>query len=985
MQAFDAWIASWIADGAAGWTFVDPAWLAFTGQSPEAARGFGWLEAVHPEDRATVEKDFVTAERARAPFARPLRLRRSDGAYRPALAAGTPRIEADGRYLGHLGSVREIDEGPKPPADETEALRRTLLDTLADGVFVAQDGRFTSANPALPTMLGYAPDEFEGLPFEKVIAPENLALWMARFEARVGEGPEPPQRDTLRILKKSGERVDVELSARRIRRLGRNAVLGVFRDVSERRKVDAALRESEERFRQVVESLPQLVWTSAPDGQCDYLGPQWVAYTGVAEEAQLGEGWLQHLHPDDRKRTLERWRATVARGEGFAIDFRLRRRDGIYRWFHTLAAPLKDDAGRIVKWFGSNTDITEIKDAEDALRESEARFASFMRHLPGLAWIKDAEGRYAYVNEAAAAAFQKPLEDICGKTDAQIFDQATAEAFRANDRRALAGETGFIAVETLQHRDGLLHHSLVSKFPMKDASGAVRGTGGVAIDITERRQIEETLEQQSRLIDLSFDPIFVWDWDSGIVTWNRGCEQLYGYTRAEALGRSSHELLHTRFPVPFEQYEAEVSRAGEWAGELAHFAKDGQEISVESRHQLIQTGGRKLILEANRDISERKRAETALRDASKRKDEFLATLAHELRNPLAPISYGVQLLKGMTAETGTPKGLSLLAIMERQVDHLVKLVDDLLEISRIDRGKIELRREPTDLACVVRMALDTSRPQIEKGRHRLVTRLGDEPLPIDGDPMRLSQAVTNLLHNAAKFTQSGGLIEVEAQKLGSNAVLRVRDNGRGIPADALPHVFDLFTQVGHDREAGGLGIGLALVRRLVELHGGAVEAFSPGLGGGSEFVVSLPLAAYATPALGPSKEKEAPPRPQGTRVVVIDDERDVADSLRLVLERLGAVVRVAYDGAEGARLVEAFAPQVVFLDLGMPDVDGFETARRIRAGAGRNVTLVALTGWGQASDRERTKAAGFDAHLTKPASIEALENALRARNPQPAT
>ncbi|MEK4033629.1 PAS domain S-box protein [Methylocystis sp. IM3] len=978
MRAFDAWIASWMAEGDAGWVFVDPAWLTFTGQSQEAALGFGWLEAIHPDDRAATAHEWRRAWATRAPFTLRLRLRRSDGAYRPALAVGTPRVETDGRCLGLIGSVREIDAAPDVSAD-SDAFCRTLLGAIADGVFIARDDRFIFANPRLPAILGYAPGEFEGLPFESVVAPEDLALWTTRFEARVAKGPEPPQHYPLQFIRKNGQRLDVELSTQRIRYEGRDAVLGVIRDVTEKRKADAALRESEERFKQVVESLPQMVWTCAPDGACDYLGPQWVAYTGIPEDAQLGDGWLQRLHPNDRRGAIEQWRAANARGEDFVLDFRIRRHDGVYRWFHTLAVPLKDDRGRIKKWFGTNTDITEIKDVEDALRESEARFASFMRHLPGLAWIKDAEGRYIYVNEAAEAAFQRPLEEIYSKTDHEIFDSATAEAFRYNDLRALASDTGVVAIETLAHGDGVLHHSLVSKFPMKDGSGAVRGTGGVAIDITERRQIEQSLEQQSRLIDLSFDPIFVWDWDGGIVTWNRGCEQLYGYSRAEALGQSSHKLLQTRFPVSLEHYEAQISLSGEWAGELRHIAKNGHEICVESRQQLIRTGERRLVLEANRDVSERKRAETALLDASRRKDEFLATLAHELRNPLAPISYGVQLLK-----TTADGNLRLLGMMERQVGQLVKLVDDLLEISRIDRGKIELRREPTDLAAIVRMALETSQLQIEKGRHRLVMRLGGEPLPIDGDPMRLSQAVTNLINNAAKFTQDGGLIEIEAQRRGQEGVLRVRDNGRGIPPDALPHVFDLFTQIDHNnRGAGGLGIGLALVRRLIELHGGTVEASSPGPGAGSEFVVTLPLAPREAAIAGRGPEKTAAqPNLHGLRVVVIDDERDVADSLRLMLESFGAAVRVAYDGAAGARLVETFLPQVALVDLGMQPVDGFETARRIRAGAaGGDVRLVALTGWGQASDRERTKEAGFDAHLTKPASVEALENALRVMKP----
>ncbi len=980
MESCEAWVASWMTDEAARWTFVDPAWLAYTGQDAGAAGGSGWFAAVDPEDREAAEAQFRAAHDARAAFSLTVRLRRADGARRAAFVSGHPRFGPDGAFLGHVGAVTDPGGGQARDDGEGEAgdRYRTLLEALSDGVFIAQDRRFVFANPALATMLGHAHSAFVGLPFAAVVAPEDLRLWTTRYEARVGDGPEPPRHYALRLLRADGRRLEAELSARRIRHKGRNAVLGVVRDVSERRAAEAALRDSEERFRQVVQSLPQLVWTCAPDGPCDYLSPQWLAFTGVPEAPQLGYGWLEQLHPDDRARTIEEWRVTSARGENFVVDFRVRRHDGVYRWFHTLAVPLRDGGGRILKWFGSNTDITEIKEVSDALRESERRFASFMRHLPGLAWIKDTAGRYVYVNAAAAAAFDKGADDVLGRTDEDIFDPATAAAFRQNDARAIASEAGFVTVETLRQNDGVLHQSLVSKFPIRDAAGAIRGTGGVALDITERQHIEETLEQQSRLIELSFEPIFMWDWERGIVSWNRGCEQLYGFLRAETVGRASRELLQTRFPVSRADYEKTLLSSGAWAGELTHVAKDGQEICVESRHRLIETGGRKLVLEANRDITERKRAEDALRDANRRKDEFLATLAHELRNPLSPIDYGVQLLKKAAGEAATPPDPALLAMMERQVVQLVKLVDDLLEISRIDRGKIELRKEQADIAAIVRSALETSRLQVEKGGHRLVTRLSDESLLVCGDPLRLAQALTNLINNAAKFTPPGGLIEVETGRRDADAVIRVRDNGQGIPADALPHVFDLFTQIGpRDDRRGGLGIGLALVRKLVALHGGKVEAFSAGPGKGSEFVVTLPLD-LRPPAPAPAPESAAPRPRLVARVAIVDDDRDAADSLRLLLERLGARVRVAYDGARGADLVEAFAPDVVFLDLGMPGVDGFDAARRIRRGAaGKQAFLVALTGWGQARDRAKTKDAGFDAHLTKPASIEALEAILR--------
>jgi PAS domain S-box-containing protein len=382
----------------------------------------------------------------------------------------------------------------------------------------------------------------------------------------------------------------------------------------------------------------------------------------------------------------------------------------------------------------------------------------------------------------------------------------------------------------------------------------------------------------------------------------------------------------------------------------------------------------------SRDITERKRAEDALKDADRRKDVFLATLAHELRNPLAPIRNAVQVLRHDAGRTLKGRDLALLSMIDRQAAHLVRLVDDLLEVSRITRGKIELRKERVDLSDVLRHAIETAQPSIARGGHAIAVDLPEGPLALDADPVRLAQVFTNLLNNAAKYTERGGEISVTAERRGAEAVVTVRDSGVGIPADMLPRVFDIFTQVDRTlgRAEGGLGIGLALVKSLLEMHGGAVEAQSEGLGRGSAFVVRLPVAPVQT---GEKVMIATSPAdvPAGRRVLVIDDDHDVADSLVMFLETFGVTVDVAYGGAPGIEALQSFRPELVFLDLGMPGMDGYETARRIRAlPEGRDVRLVALTGWGQEQIHDRARAAGFDAELTKPAGLEALQDALRS-------
>jgi signal transduction histidine kinase/ActR/RegA family two-component response regulator/transcriptional regulator with GAF, ATPase, and Fis domain len=378
---------------------------------------------------------------------------------------------------------------------------------------------------------------------------------------------------------------------------------------------------------------------------------------------------------------------------------------------------------------------------------------------------------------------------------------------------------------------------------------------------------------------------------------------------------------------------------------------------------------------------ERARAEAALKEADQRKDDFLATLAHELRNPLAPISNAVHLMRRPDGRRVTDR---LMGIVERQVQQIVRLVDDLLEISRITRGKIQLDRHPVRLADAVRDAVETSRPLVERARHQLTVALPEEPLTVYADGVRLTQVLSNLVNNAAKYTGSGGRIWLSADHEGDDVAIRVRDNGFGITDAQLPHVFEMFAQ-GHtpgETTGDGLGIGLAIVRKLVEMHGGTVEAHSAGPQQGSEFVVRLPLLDshgdhWNEPALWAST---VPCRTlSGQRILVVDDNRDAADTLALLLETHGAATRVAYDGETALAALAESLPDAMLLDLGMPGMDGFAVARHARADPRfAGLRILALTGWGQAADRERTRAAGFDHHLTKPVDFAALEAWLTA-------
>jgi signal transduction histidine kinase len=383
-----------------------------------------------------------------------------------------------------------------------------------------------------------------------------------------------------------------------------------------------------------------------------------------------------------------------------------------------------------------------------------------------------------------------------------------------------------------------------------------------------------------------------------------------------------------------------------------------------------------MVLLSFRDISKRKQAEATLREIDRRKDEFLATLAHELRNPLAPIRQASAISKAVTA-TEDQKRWSH-EVIERQVHHMALLLDDLLDISRVTRGTLELRPQMTDLNAIIETALETARPLIEAKRHALKIEIADEPAAFAADPLRLAQVLSNLLTNAAKYTDPDGEIRLRAMCSAETVTFSVADNGIGIPPDALEEVFAMFSQVKstQDRSEGGLGIGLAFARGLIHLHRGTLEVRSEGTGRGSEFIVKLPRR---TSARGPEKSSPAFAGPAlRRRVLIADDNRDAADSLALLLRMDGHDVTVVHDGRQAIATIDSFRPEIAVLDIGMPELDGYEVARAVRQGPlSTLITLIAVTGWGQASDKARAAAAGFNHHFTKPLEPEALTQVLR--------
>jgi PAS domain S-box-containing protein len=512
----------------------------------------------------------------------------------------------------------------------------------------------------------------------------------------------------------------------------------------------------------------------------------------------------------------------------------------------------------------------------------------------------------------------------------------------------------------------------------------------VTVSVTTGSQDVPTRLLQSlpvllQIIDAAPSALIVASDRGDILLANRAAEALFGYAPGELAGRPVEALVPERFAAGHPEFRAgfagEAAARPMGAGRDLHGRrKDGSEVPVEIGLNPLDTGQGKFVLAAIVDLSERKVLERELRvrvdelaRVDRQKDEFLAMLAHELRNPLAPMRNAVQIMN--MAGAGAAAQRQARGMLERQLHHLVRLVDDLLDVARIISGRIELRRAVVDLNEAVTRGLETAQPVVEARGHELVLALDPEGLLVEGDLVRLSQVVANLVTNAARYSPTAGRIWVTTAAEGESALLRVRDEGVGISAGLLPHVFDLFVQgeTGLARTQGGLGIGLNLVRRIVSLHGGTAEATSDGPGRGAEFVVRLP-------AYRPAGTDEARPTPRVTdalsrRVLVVDDNVDAAESIAIILRMSGYAVRTVHDGQSALDVVPAWRPDVIVLDIGLPDIDGYQVAEHLRADPRFvDVPLVAVTGYGQESDRRRARAAGIDCHLTKPVDLEALED-----------
>jgi PAS domain S-box-containing protein len=808
-----------------------------------------------------------------------------------------------------------MSQRPLSPSG-SDRLYRQIVASAVDYAIIATDlqGLIVSWSEGARRLLGWSEAEMLGQPLDRFFTPEDRAGGVPQREM---EGARRTGRaaDERWHLKRSGERfwASGELMPLRDETAAMTGFVKIVRDRTQHQLADAKLRQlndtlkaSEERLQLALDVGGMGVW------QANLRTQEIVWWPGMAEihglpagSAPLGASEYPRLiHPEDRDRVLQAVRDTIAQQGPRLIEYRVLWPDRSVHWVEARSKLFADSNGEPWAVAGVCLDITRRKRVES-----------------DLLFVAQASAELATLTD-----YQSTLEKIAQLAVPQFADWCMVDVL-ADD-----GSLERVAVAHANPEREHLAREMRRRFPPDPA----RIAGAGPLNILRSGQPERVPEITDELLA-------------------QAVSQSDYLSALRALG------VHSYIGVP-------LSVRGKTLGVITFVTGESHRRYSRRDLALAEDLARRAAVAVENATLLR-----ALRESDRAKDVFLATLAHELRNPLAPVWNGLTIIS--RAPQDTKRVVQVAGMIERQVGQLARLVDDLLDVSRITTGKIVLKRVRCDLGAIVRSAIETSRPHIEAARHGLSVELPDQPLETDGDPVRLAQVFANLLNNASKYTRPGGQIEVVAQAEPEWLVVRVRDTGEGIPPEMLGKVFGLFTQVTHpaERHQGGLGIGLSLVEGLVRLHGGTVEARSAGIGHGSEFVVRLPplrrepqgedqtMAGDTAPAPLDVPERRAP------SILVVDDNIDGAATLAELLQMLGCRVRVANDGGSALAIVAEMAPDVVLLDIGLPDLNGYEVARRVRAMSGiGQPRLIALTGWGQEQDKRLAAQAGFDDHWTKP-------------------
>ena len=963
-----------------------------------------------------------------------------------------------------LWAYRQIQQGISSVQRQKELLAVTLA-SIGDGVIVTDlQGRVTFLNAEAQRLTGWNPSEAQNqlLPTvfkiinEQTRQPVESPVDKVR---RLGAVVVGLANHTI-LIARDGREIPIDDSGASIRdREGtvRGVVL-VFRDFTDAKQAQKVLKESEERFRTIVDAMPQLAWGAKADGWITWYNRRWYEYTGTELQQMEGWGWQSVHDPMTLPKVTEQWKASIATGEPFEMVFPLRGADGQFRPFLTRVQPLKDAQGQVVEWFGTCTDVEELKRAEDAMRESGAKFRSLFENSLDAMFLTIPDGTVLAANPAACAMFGMSQEELCRIGRAGITNNADPRHIPALVERA---RTGSLATElSYVRKDG-------SVFPT-DVRSVVLGDDKnqsfvILTDITERKRREHEIQQLNRTLKALSDSshalgrakqetqylaeicriiqddcghAMVWvgyadtdeaktvrpvawaGFEDGFletlrITWadtQRGqgstgtairtgrasvCNDALTDPRTlpwrnEWIARGVHSsialplmregsvlgalAIYSRQPNPFS--ESEVELLAQLASDVAYGIESIRLLEGKERSQ--------------RDLHEAKEAAEA---ASKAKDQFMAVLSHELRNPLNPVMATASLLRDDPRFDADIR--NQLEIICRNAELAARLIDDLLDVTRIQRGKVALDRRCIDLSTIIRRAVDDCMADIKVKHLESGVDLGTVPHWVDADAGRLQQVFWNLLKNAIKFTPPGGCVRVQVRTEQAPApaqtstspqraagsvsfvIAQVSDSGEGMESEAIGRIFHAFEQAERSitRQFGGLGLGLTISKALVEMHGGTIQAYSPGKGKGSTFTVRLPLvspdaAVDATPPLSEAPPAKTPTR--SLRILLVEDHVDTAIIMRRVLSAQGHAVHIAGNVATALQLAGQQTFDLLLSDLGLPDGSGLDLMRALRA-KGINLPGIALSGYGQEADIQASRTAGFIAHLVKPVNLPKLK------------
>jgi PAS domain S-box-containing protein len=891
-------------------------------------------------------------------------------------------------------------------ANQRREVLQVTLRSIGDAVITTDvAGRITSMNPAAESLTGWTQRDAAGRPFDAVFRMvnettrepvENPAIRALRHGIVTGLA------DHTVLIRKDGGECAIDDSAAPIVD-GQGRVSGcvlIFRDVTNPRQVE------QDKTRQlltarllgsIVESSDDAIISKSLDGVIQSWNAAAERLFGHPAERAIGQHISLVIPPE---RLAEEDQIITSLKAGHRIEhFETERvrSDGRRLLVSLTISPIKDDEGRVIGASKIVRDVTRQRQAEQRERQlmaetaaANAKFHAFFDQGALFAAITDVHGTVLETNRFSCEDCGYTREQIVGRpfwqgpwwTSSPLLSQQVAAAAA----QAAGGAVVRVEVPYLL-ADGGERIADFTIQPITDDTGRVRFLAPTGIDITDRKRAEADREKFVTLIENSTDFIGICDLDGTPFFVNRAGLEMVGLENIEQARQTpvaSFFFPEDRSRV-MDEFFPLVSQHGHGEIEIRfrHFKTGEARWMAYKVLTLPDADGRTVAYATvSQDVTDRKQMDDNLRrlaldlsEADRRKNEFLAMLAHELRNPLAPISNAARALR-LGGGDAAPQSAS--EMLERQVGQMARLVDDLLDMSRITRGKIELRKERVELAPIVEQAVEAVRAQYKSMNHELTVSLPPQPLPLDADPARLTQVVANLLNNACKFTDRGGRVSLHVEEENGLVAIRVRDSGIGIAAEHLPRLFDMFTQVDTslERSRDGLGIGLTLVKTLVEMHGGTVAVRSEGVGHGSEFTVRLPIATL--PAVATSRPvAQEPVSSIPRRILIVDDNEDGAESLAMLLELAGHETHQAHDGVSAIEAADRIRPDVVLLDIGLPGLNGYEVCRRIRSEPwGKDLVLVALTGWGQDEDRQQSRNAGFDEHMVKPVDHDVLQSFL---------